>query len=70
MEVVPVGGFFTYIMFPDSLSDADVVAKRAADEYNLVIAPGQIFAVRKDDGSLARVGAKGGFGRGARLCWA
>jgi DNA-binding transcriptional MocR family regulator len=67
-EVLPVGGFFTYITFPSKLPTADVIAQRARSEHALVFAYGQLFAVEGDDTSLAR--SNEGFGRGARLCWA
>lgn len=66
--VVPAGGFFTYISFPPSLPTADVIARRAREEYGLTIAYGQMFVVRGDETSVER--ADSGFGRGARLCWA
>jgi len=67
-EVLPAGGFFTYITFPSELPTVDVIARRARNEHELVFAYGQMFAVEGDGASLAR--SKEGFGRGARLCWA
>jgi len=67
-EVVPAGGFFTYISFPAELPTADVIAKRTREEYGLVFAFGEMFVVKGDESSVER--AKTSFGRGARLCWA
>ncbi|KAI9742372.1 MAG: hypothetical protein M1818_003905 [Claussenomyces sp. TS43310] len=66
--VVPAGGFFTYIAFPAELPSADVIAKRALNEYNLRFAYGEMFVVKGDDESTLR--AKLTWGNGARLCWA
>jgi DNA-binding transcriptional MocR family regulator len=66
--VVPAGGFFTYISFPPELPSADVIAKRAREEYGLTFAFGEMFVVKGDETSLER--ASEGFGNGARLCWA
>ena len=66
--IVPVGGFFTYISFPADLPSADVIAKRAREEYALTIAYGEMFVVKGDETSVKR--SSNGFGRGARLCWA
>jgi DNA-binding transcriptional MocR family regulator len=66
--IVPAGGFFTYISFPPALPSADVIAKRAREEYALTIAYGEMFVVKGDETSIER--AKKGFGNGARLCWA
>lgn len=67
-EILPAGGFFTYITFPPELPTADIIALRARSEQALIFAFGQMFAVEGDDASLAR--SNEGFGRGARLCWA
>ncbi|KAF4620212.1 hypothetical protein G7Y89_g14608 [Cudoniella acicularis] len=67
-EVLPAGGFFTYISFPESLPSADVIAKKAMEDYALKIAYGEMFVIRGDKSSLER--SKSTFGRGARLCWA
>ena len=67
-EIVPAGGFFTYISFPAELPAADIIAKRAREEYGLVFAFGEMFVVKGDETSVER--AKTSFGRGARLCWA
>jgi len=67
-EVLPVGGFFTYITFPENLPDPAVIAKRAREEYSLTFAFGEMFVVKGDGGSSER--AQQSFGRGARLCWA
>lgn len=66
--IVPAGGFFTYISFPSQLPSADVIAKRAKEEYNLTFAYGDMFVVKGDETSNER--SKKGFGNGARLCWA
>jgi DNA-binding transcriptional MocR family regulator len=66
--IVPAGGFFTYISFPPELPSADVIAKRAREDYALTIAYGEMFVVKGDETSIER--AKKGFGNGARLCWA
>jgi DNA-binding transcriptional MocR family regulator len=66
--VVPAGGFFTYLTFPAELPSADVVAKRAKEEYALTVAFGQMFVVKGDETSAER--SKGGFGNGVRLSWA
>lgn len=66
--VVPVGGFFTYIGFPIGLPSANVIAKRARENYELTIAYGEMFVVKGDETSAER--AKLTFGTGARLCWA
>lgn len=66
--VVPMGGFFTYISFPPELPSADVIAKRAKEEYALTFAYGEMFVVKGDKGSVKR--SNKGFGNGARLCWA
>lgn len=66
--IVPAGGFFTYVSFPQQLPTADVIATRAKEEYNLTFAYGEMFVVKGDEGSIER--AKSGFGKGARLCWA
>ena len=66
--VVPAGGFFTYISFPSGLPSAEVIAKRALDEYALKFAYGEMFIVKGDATSVDR--SKKGFGIGARLCWA
>lgn len=70
--IVPAGGFFTYITFPPELPTADVIAKRAKDEYGLTIAFGGLFVVKGDYESARRAvsNGEGAFGRGARLCWA
>lgn len=67
-DVLPVGGFFTYITFPDEAPSADVIAKKAKDEYALTFAFGEMFVVKGDYSSVDR--SNKGFGRGARLCWA
>lgn len=67
-EVVPAGGFFTYITFPDRLPTADIIAKKAREEYGLTFAFGEMFVVKGDQSSAER--AKTSFGKGARLCWA
>ena len=67
-EVLPAGGFFTYISFPDNFPSADVIAKKAREDYALVFAYGEMFVVKGDSASAER-SAKN-FGRGARLCWA
>ena len=66
--VVPAGGFFTYISFPAELPSADVIAKRAREEYGLTFAFGEMFVVKGDETSTRR--SSRGFGNGARLCWA
>ncbi|KAE8444036.1 hypothetical protein EG329_001165 [Mollisiaceae sp. DMI_Dod_QoI] len=66
--VVPAGGFFTYISFPPELPSADVIAKRAKEEYALTFAYGDMFVVKGDKSSAER--SRKGFGNGARLCWA
>jgi DNA-binding transcriptional MocR family regulator len=66
--IVPAGGFFTYISFPPEFPSADVIAKRAREDYALTIAYGEMFVVKGDETSIER--AKKGFGNGARLCWA
>ncbi len=66
--VVPAGGFFTYISFPSELPGADVIAKRAKEEYALTFAYGDMFVVKGDETSAER--SRKGFGNGARLCWA
>lgn len=66
--VVPVGGFFTYIRSPGRLPPAEVIVKRAREDYALTFAFGEIFFVKGDESSLER--AKTVFGTGARLCWA
>lgn len=66
--VVPAGGFFTYISFAPELPSADVIAKRALDEYALKFAYGEMFVVKGDESSAER--SRSGFGNGARLCWA
>ncbi|KAG9243172.1 pyridoxal phosphate-dependent transferase [Calycina marina] len=66
--VVPVGGFFTYIGFPAELPSADVIAKRAREDYALTFAYGEMFVVKGDETSVERSNAD--FGNGARLCWA
>jgi len=66
--ILPVGGFFTYISFPPELPSADVIAKRAREDYALTFAFGQMFVVKGDESSVER--AKGTWGSGARLCWA
>lgn len=66
--VVPAGGFFTYISFPEKLPSADIIAKRALDEYALRFAYGEMFVVKGDETSIER--SRKGFGNGARLCWA
>lgn len=67
-DVLPVGGFFTYISFPDQLPSSDVIAKRAREEYSLIFAYGEMFVVKGDTTSAER--SSKSFGRGARLCWA
>jgi DNA-binding transcriptional MocR family regulator len=67
-EVVPAGGFFTYITFPDRLPAAAIIAKKAREEYGLTFAFGEMFVVKGDQTSAER--AKTSFGKGARLCWA
>ncbi|KAH7384903.1 pyridoxal phosphate-dependent transferase [Cadophora sp. MPI-SDFR-AT-0126] len=66
--VVPAGGFFTYISFPSELPSADIIAKRALDDYAVKFAYGKMFVVKGDAKSEER--SKKGFGNGARLCWA
>ncbi|KAH8597263.1 pyridoxal phosphate-dependent transferase [Bisporella sp. PMI_857] len=66
--VVPAGGFFTYIMFPAELPTADIIARKAREEYGLTFAYGEMFVVKGDKSSAER--AKTSFDRGARLCWA
>jgi DNA-binding transcriptional MocR family regulator len=66
--IVPAGGFFTYIGFPKKLPSADVIAKRAREDYGLIFAYGEMFVVKGDETSIGR--ASMGFGNGARLCWA
>lgn len=66
--VVPAGGFFTYISFPAELPSADVIAKRAREDYGLTFAFGEMFVVKGDETSVER--SSKGFGNGARLCWA
>lgn len=66
--IVPAGGFFTYISFPPELPSADVIAKRAKEDYALTFAYGDMFVVKGDETSAER--SKMGFGNGARLCWA
>jgi hypothetical protein len=66
--IVPARGFFTYISFPPQLPTANIIARRAKEEYNLTFAYGQMFVGKGDDTSVER--SKGGFGNGARLCWA
>jgi DNA-binding transcriptional MocR family regulator len=66
--IVPAGGFFTYISFPTELPSADVIAKRAREEYGLTFAFGEMFVVKGDETSAER--SSKGFGNGARLCWA
>ncbi|EPE34302.1 PLP-dependent transferase [Glarea lozoyensis ATCC 20868] len=66
--IVPAGGFFTYITFPPELPSADIIAKRAKEEYSLIFAYGEMFVVQGDKTSSER--SHKGFGRGARLCWA
>jgi DNA-binding transcriptional MocR family regulator len=66
--IVPAGGFFTYITFPPELPNADVIAKRAKEEYSLTFAYGEMFVVKGDVTSSER--SHKGFGRGVRLCWA
>jgi DNA-binding transcriptional MocR family regulator len=66
--IVPAGGFFTYISFPPAFPSADVITKRAREEYALTIAYGEMFVVKGDETSTER--AKKGFGNRARLCWA
>jgi len=63
-----IGGFFTYITFPDHLPPANIIAERALKEANLKIAFGQMFEVRGDEDS-GRVKDRY-FGHTARLCWA
>lgn len=41
------GGYFVWVEFPRSV-DANVVADRAREEENLIVAPGPIFEVRGD----------------------
>ncbi|KAL2069443.1 hypothetical protein VTL71DRAFT_14122 [Oculimacula yallundae] len=67
-EILPAGGFFTYISFPDKFPSADVIARKAREEHALIFAYGEMFVVKGDAASVER-SAKG-FGRGARLCWA
>lgn len=64
------GGFFLYITFPQdgSLPPADEIAKFALDEYNLRIAPGNLFTVMGEDSG--RQASPGQYLSGARLCWA
>ena len=66
--IVPAGGFFTYISFPAELPSADVIAKRAREDYGLIFAFGEMFVVRGDETSVEM--ASKGFGQGVRLCWA
>lgn len=66
--VVLAGGFFTYISSPLELPSADIIAKRALDEYALKFAYGEMFVVKGDKVSSER--SRGGFRHGARLCWA
>lgn len=67
-EILPAGGFFTYVSFPDELPTADVIAKRAMEEYQLKIAYGEMFVIKGDPASTER--SRKTFGNGARLCWA
>jgi DNA-binding transcriptional MocR family regulator len=67
-EILPAGGFFTYISFPDEFPSADIIAKKAKDEYALTFAHGEMFVVKGDPVCVERSGTS--FGRGARLCWA
>lgn len=67
-EILPAGGFFTYISFPGNFPSAAVIAKKAREEYALIFAYGDMFVVKGDPSSAER-SAKS-FGRGARLCWA
>ncbi|KAH9904378.1 pyridoxal phosphate-dependent transferase [Xylariomycetidae sp. FL2044] len=65
---VVAGGFFLYIMFPDYLPPASVIAERALVDYDLKIGGGALFTVTDDP-------TKDDFRsdlylRGARLCWA
>ncbi len=66
--VVPAGRFFTYITFPPELLSADVIAKRALEEYALKFAYREMFVVKGDEVSVRR--SRNGFGNGARLSWA
>ncbi|KAI1138408.1 PLP-dependent transferase [Hypoxylon sp. FL0543] len=64
------GGFFLYVDYPDEEgfpTAAEIIAT-GGDEYALKIAPGEIFVVKGDPGSLER--AKFTWNRGTRLCWA
>ncbi|KAI1501836.1 pyridoxal phosphate-dependent transferase [Biscogniauxia marginata] len=64
------GGFFLYIIFPDdgSLPFAKEIAQVALEEYNLKIAPGNIFTVTDD--TVEYPLRSNVYLRGARLCWA
>lgn len=64
-----VGGYFLYIMVPQSLpvSPADL-SKYTLERYNLRVATGDMMVVEGDESSVQR--ASSGFGRALRLCWA
>lgn len=63
------GGFFLYLTFKDCHGViASDVARVALSDFNLRIAPGDIFAVPDDPQSKSR--GVLGYCNGARLCWA
>lgn len=66
----PEGGFFAYVTFPDSWTTPSSVTAKRCLEYGVKIAPGDIFVVKGNLGSMARSRTPGGWGYGARLCWA
>lgn len=62
-----VGGFFTYLTFPAHFPSVTEIARAALQDYNTIIAPGELMVVAGDPGSSER-GALA-FRHGARLSW-
>lgn len=55
------GGYFVWITFPDGPASQDI-AKRAKDDENLIVSPGELFEVKGDEKSMR-------FSKSIRLCF-
>lgn len=58
---VVYGGYFVWITFPEGPAAKDI-AKRALDDENLIVSPGQMFEVKGDEESVR-------FSNSIRLCF-
>lgn len=55
------GGYFVWITFPEGPASQDI-AKRAMDDENLIVSPGELFEVKGDEKSVR-------FSKSIRLCF-